>query len=271
MNMNMDMQKINKQTMVQQAIDYLRQYILSIDDEADNDLKLPAESTIAKNMGLSRLTIREALTVLESEGLISRSQGSPTMITTFARRLADNIDYTGELGSFIKDCGYELQVKIISLSIEACDKKCSQFFDINGDDEVLIVKKSFFADGKPAAYCINRLSKSILNNLDFDKSKLGESMFDFVKDNSNYEFSYDYMEFIPELVTNEVSRALSLELNTPILRVDVTKYATNGDVIMYNTEYYADNLIRFSALRNDYGFKLSKLGSSVNSRREDKR
>jgi len=263
----LDMHKINKQTMTQQAIIYLREYILGLED-GDN-LKLPSESDIAKKMGLSRLTIREALTVLESEGLIAKNQGSSTMITTFARKLSEKIDYTGELGSFISDCGYTLDVKILSFKWEKASKETSKRLNIKDEDEILVVKKAFIADGKPAAFCINRLSKNILNNLDFDIEDLGQSMFDFVEENTNHEFSHDYMELIPELVTEELAHILGLDINSPILRVDVVKYTTDGLEIMYNTEYYVDNLIRFSALRSDYGNKLSKLGSTINKRKGD--
>ncbi len=257
--MDRGIQKVNKQTMVQQAIELLREYILNLDSD---NMKLPSESLLAEKMGLSRLSIREAMVVLENEGLISRNQGSPTIVTSFARKLAENTDYTGELGSFIKECGFKLDVNLLSNTYEHPDEKTIEVFNMDEDDLVLTVKKSFLADGKPAAYCINRLPKDLFNEFEFNEECLGESMFDFVETNTNYIFSHDYMEFIPELVTSEIGNILSLTPASPILRVDVVKYATTGRVIMYNTEYYTDSLIRFSALRNNYGSRISKLSSS---------
>ncbi|WP_406243864.1 GntR family transcriptional regulator [Tissierella carlieri] len=267
-NMNIgDMHKINKQTMVQQTIEYLREYILNM--ENGDSSKLPSEGTIAKNMGISRLTIREALKVLENEGLISKSQGSNTMITTFARKLSENIDYTGELGSFLKDCGYDLEVDVLSHRWDKADEKTAEILNIKRGEEILIVEKIFFADGKQAVYCINRLPKKILKDLDFSEELFGQSMFDFIEENTNFEFSHDYMELIPELVTKDLSEILNLDINSPLLRADVIKYATDGKVVMYNSEYYVDELIRFNALRSNYGAKLSKLGSSINKRTGD--
>lgn len=266
MNMNMDMHKINKQTMVQQAIESLRDYILALEND---ELKLPSEGAIAKMMGLSRLTIREALTVLESEGLIAKNQGSSTTITTFALKLAENIDYTGELDRFIRDCGYKSDVKLYSYNWNRVDAKTAKILHMGLDEEILLVKKAFLADNKPAAFCINRIPKRILKVVDFKKEHFGKSMFEFVEANTNFEFSHDYMELIPELVTQELSEILNLEINSPILRVDVIKYSTDGHEIMYNSEYYVDGLIRFNALRSNYGTKLSKLGSTNNRKRGD--
>ncbi|WP_352420376.1 GntR family transcriptional regulator [Proteiniborus sp.] len=239
--------KVQKQTAVQQAIEYLRNYILT--NKNYEITKLPSEAQLASEMGISRLTIREALTVLESEGLITRSQGSSTIITTFARKLSEGIDYAGELGRFIEESGYKSAVDIISYSWENCSNEYSKKLNIEPEDKILTVKKRFLASGDPAAYCINRVPKKYLPNNNINEEDLGKSMFDFVEDSCNCQFSHDFMEIIPCLVTKEIASVLNLEENSPILRVDVTKYSIEGYPVMYNTEYYVDKLIRFTACR----------------------
>ncbi|WIV12379.1 GntR family transcriptional regulator [Proteiniborus sp. MB09-C3] len=239
--------KIQKQTAVGQAIEYLRNYILTTNNYEMT--KLPSESKLASEMGVSRLTIREALTVLENEGLITRSQGSSTAITTFARKLSERIDNAGELGKFINDCGYESTVDIISYSWERCNKEEGKSLEIELGDEILVVKKRFLANGNPAAYCINRIPKMFLLDNEIDEKDLGKSMFDFVEESCNCQLSHDFMEIIPSLVTKEIADILKIGEKSPILRVDVTKYSMEGYPVMYNTEYYVDSLIRFTACR----------------------
>lgn len=239
--------KVQKHTAVQQAIEYLRNYILNT--ESYQVTKLPSEAMLASEMGISRLTIREALTVLENEGLITRSQGSSTMITTFARKLSEGIDYAGELGRFIEESGYNSTVDIISYSWEKCSEEDAKILNIEPEDEVLVVKKRFLAGDNPAAYCINRVPKKFLGNKEINEEDLGKSMFDFVEEGCNCQFSHDFMEIIPSLVTAEIADILKLEEKSPILRVDVTKYSIEGYPVMYNTEYYVDKLIRFTACR----------------------
>lgn len=244
---DVNMPKIQKQTAVGQAIEYLRNYILTTNNHEIT--KLPSEAKLANEMGVSRLTIREALTVLENEGLITRSQGSSTMITTFARRLSEGIDYAGELGKFINDCGYESTVDIISYSWKNCSEEVARNLEIETGEEILEVKKRFLADGAPAAYCINRIPKAFLGDKEISERDLGKSMFDFVEDSCKCELSHDFMEIIPSLVDEEIANILNLEEKSPILRVDVIKYSLEGYPVMYNTEYYVDKLIRFTACR----------------------
>lgn len=241
--------KVQKQKVVQQAVEYLRNYILTTQNYEIT--KLPSETQLANEMGVSRLTIREALTVLESEGLITRSQGSSTMITSFARKLSDGIDYAGELGKFIEESGYESTVDIISYTWEKSTEECANKLGIEQGDEILIVKKKFLANGDPAAYCINRIPKVFFGNIEIKEDDLGKSMFDFVEESCNCQLSHDFMEIIPSLVTKELAKILGLEENSPILRVDVTKYSIEGYPVMYNSEYYVDKLIRFTACRTN--------------------
>lgn len=264
--MNMELPKVNKQTMVQQAVRKLHKYILESEGEIT---RLPSEAEIAKKMGISRLTIREALTVLESEGLISKNQGSSTVVTTFARKLAENIDYVGELGSFIQNCGYQLDVRIISYDWVMSDSEVMENLELKVPEEILLVKKSFLADGNPAAFCINRIPRKYISNIRFEEEDFGKSMFDFVENKTDMEFSHDYIELIPRLVTEEVSEVLKVEINSPILRAEVKKYSMDGDLLMYNSEYYVDSLIRFSALRSNYGTKISKIGKTISRRKDE--
>jgi GntR family transcriptional regulator len=239
--------KVQKQTAVKQAIEYLKTYILE-SNEAEQS-KLPSEAHLAAELGISRLTVREALTVLENEGFITRSQGSSSTITTFARKLTEKIDHAGELKKFIKDCGYEVLVDNISYSWEKSTKEQAEALKIKPEDELLIVKKRFCADTSPAVYCINRIPKVYMNNAAFSDDEIGENIFSFIEETNNIYFSHDFMELVPSVANEEIANMLKLKANTPLLRIDITKYTDKGIPIMYNTEYYVHDLIKFTASR----------------------
>ena len=239
--------KVHKQTAVKQAIEYLKKYILESDNPEQK--KLPSEAHLAGELGISRLTVREALTVLENEGFITRSQGSSSTITTFARKLTEKIDHAGELKKFIKDCGYEVLIDNITYSWEKSTKEEAEALNINRGDELLIVKKRFCADNKPAVYCINRIPRIYMNKNTFSDQEVGEDIFSFAEENNNFYFSNDLMELVPSVANAEIGEMLHLEKNTPLLLLDITKYTYKGIPVMINTEYYVHELIKFTASR----------------------
>ncbi|WP_121610711.1 GntR family transcriptional regulator [Mesobacillus foraminis] len=239
--------KVQKQTAVKQAIEYLRKFILESNEPGQS--KLPSEAQLAAELGISRLTVREALTVLENEGFITRSQGSSSTITTFARKLTEKIDHAGELKKFIKDCGYEVLVDKVSYSWEKSNQEQAEALKIEPGEDLLIVKKRFCADTNPAVYCINRIPRVFVNKKTFTDEEIGENIFSFVEENNNFYFSHDLMELVPSVANGQIAQMLNLEVNTPLLRIDITKYTDKGIPVMYNTEYYVHDLIKFTASR----------------------
>ena len=69
----MNREPINKQNLSDAVAEKLREYIRSSD--APRSLKLPPEAVIGESMGVSRITVRRALSDLEQEGLIQRIHG----------------------------------------------------------------------------------------------------------------------------------------------------------------------------------------------------
>ena len=74
----MNREPINKQNLSDAVAEKLREYIRSSD--APRSLKLPPEAVIGESMGVSRITVRRALSDLEQEGLIQRIHGRGTFI-----------------------------------------------------------------------------------------------------------------------------------------------------------------------------------------------
>lgn len=83
----------------------------------------------------------------------------------------------------------------------------------------------------------------------FGADDLGQNIFTYLEETSHVHFSHDFMELIPTLADEELGKMLHLPINTPLLRLDITKYTDEGIPIMFNSEYYVHDLIKFTACR----------------------
>ncbi len=84
----------------------------------------------------------------------------------------------------------------------------------------------------------------------FTDKELGEDIFSFTEESNGFSFSHDLMELVPSVADGEIGDMLDLEPYTPLLRLDITKYTNTGIPVMYNTEYYVHDLIKFTASRS---------------------
>jgi GntR family transcriptional regulator, transcriptional repressor for pyruvate dehydrogenase complex len=84
----MRFQPIKPKKVSAQIADQIRSSILN-GDFAQGD-KLPAERTLAEMFGVSRPSVREALNILESAGLVASSQGGGTTVMSLVDATASN-------------------------------------------------------------------------------------------------------------------------------------------------------------------------------------
>lgn len=108
--------------------------------------RLPAERTMAERFGVSRMTLRQALDELESEGRIERVRGSGT----FTR--LPTVAMGPALTSFTEDMrarGLEPSARLLGFTRQPAEPTVRRALALGDEDEVIWVERLRFADGEP--------------------------------------------------------------------------------------------------------------------------
>lgn len=240
--------KIQKLSAMQQALENLRDYIYEINTRGEK--RLPSEEELANQLGISRLTVREALAVLESDGFISRLQGKGTIINPFAQRLTSRIDTSREIDGFLEENGYATSSKLISYAWTQASHLEAEKLGLSPGEELLVVEKLFMADNIPAAFYVDRIPRKLLRHELFDEEDMEKSMFTLVENVCDCRITHDVLEIIPVSADLKLAQIFSIPVKTPLLRLDVLEYIEAGQPVMYNSEFYYDKFIRFTLCRN---------------------
>lgn len=240
--------KVQKQSAVQQALENLKAYVYVL--AAQGEYRLPSEEELAQQLGLSRLTLREALAVLERDGLISRMQGKGTVINPFAQCLKSRIDTSREIDGFLEEAGYKTSGKLLGYRWQQATAEEAEKLGIDEGEEMLVVEKVFMADQIPAAFYIDRIPRRKFRHEDFGPADMESSMFALVENACGCRITHDVLEIIPTVADEKLAAVFKIPVNTPLLRLDVVVYQGDGSPVMYDTEYYYDKFIRFTLCRN---------------------
>jgi len=84
--------------------------------------RLPSEPELAKQLGVSRATLREAMRSFESQGLIRRRQGSGTFVVGKMQVLDSGLEVLESLETLAKRLGLEVSVSDLSIDPMAADE-----------------------------------------------------------------------------------------------------------------------------------------------------
>ena len=87
---------------------------------ADGQRKLPGEQALAAQLSVSRQTLRQALAVLEQEGLIEKRRGSGSFLCPAAARQDRRI---AVIATLLSDCTRAIQHKLIR-HCGCCTTRC---------------------------------------------------------------------------------------------------------------------------------------------------
>jgi len=129
----------------------LREVVLSKieSNEWPVNSQIPTERELCEAFGVSRITVRKALSELEREGYLYRKQGRGTFVTSpkIEQRLSRFYSFSEE----IRKMGYTPSSKILDLTTMKADKKIAAHLQIEIGAEVYNLERIRLANEEPFA------------------------------------------------------------------------------------------------------------------------
>lgn len=208
-------------------------------------LKLPSEAILAKEFGISRATLREAMRIMEEEGIITKQQG----IGTFVRKrpiIRSGLEKLFSVTSLIKRQGMKPGTKNFTFFKLPSLENEAENLKIGIGEEIYKVERVRTANGVPVVYCIDRLPVKLLRD---DFNGFEESMFAYLETVHNINITYAISNI--KIITHDshVEKKLEIDKNSPILLLEQTHYDDNNVPILYSSNYFNAEKFDFYVIR----------------------
>lgn len=208
--------------------------------------RFPSEFELARTLGVSRATLREALRVLEEERIIVRKHGVGTFVNS-KPLFHSGIEQLKSVSAMIKDAGMEPGTIYKAVSQTVCDSVSQSIFNCSADESLTTIKRVRTADGEPVVYCIDQaLSKDLVLN---DEGIYHDSLFEALEQHSDMLISHAVAEIIPLGYDEEASEILRCGIDIPLLVLVQRHYNEEGQVVLYSTNYFRADKFQFQVVR----------------------
>ncbi|MGE5123895.1 MAG: GntR family transcriptional regulator [Acidobacteriaceae bacterium] len=210
--------------------------------------KLMSEPELAKQLKVSRATLREAMRTFETQGLIYRRQGSGTFVIHPSQVIDSGLEVLESIETLSKRIG--LAVTMGDLKIKHCpaDQEVAQALSLPRDDMVLHVSRVIHAEGRPVAYLTDILPEGMLTASELETGFTG-SVLDQLLKRDTHVFASSRCEINAVQATAEVARALRIQRGDVLLRFIASLYTTNGRVADYSFSYFLPGYFNFHVIR----------------------
>ena len=214
---------------------------------ADCD-RLPRETVLAEQFGISRNHLREVLAQLEREGFITRIHGVGTLINRHVINVNYRMDIEVEFLDIISQSGYIPEVVGIHIQEEKADAFIAQKLHIPEHTEIMRICRVCTADGKPAIYCEDVFEKKLIKE-EYTLKDFEPTIFHFLKKCCYVEAYMDVTQLHAVLADEKIGKALGIPQGSPVLNMEEIDYDISGNVIFYSSQYFVDELFEQTVIR----------------------
>ncbi len=219
----------------------LRRKILSGEFEPGSNI--PSESKLIDEFQVSRITIRQALALLEQDGLIVRRRGKGTFVPDSIRSMkAPRLNGTME---DLINMSKQTDANVLEVTMTEAPEHVKKHLKLEGNSQVLRIKKIRSVDGEPISYVQNYLPFDIGSQINQDDLK-SKPLLVILEEDLGISLVESLQTLEASIADAEVTSLLQIRVGDPLLKVERTVYSTNRRPIEHVSVLYRSDKYFFS-------------------------
>ncbi len=210
--------------------------------------RLLTEPELAKQLSVSRATLREAMRTFETQGLIYRHQGSGTFVIHPSQVIDTGLEVLESIETLSKRIGLPVSMGELVVEHLPATAEFAKALSISAGDPVLVVSRVIQAEGRPVAYLVDILPGDLLEESELQSGFTG-SMLDLLMKRGTPPLVSSRCEINAVQAKTDVARALRIQRGDVLLRFIAYLYSANGQVVDYSYSYFLPGYFNFHVIR----------------------
>jgi GntR family transcriptional regulator len=209
--------------------------------------RLISEPELAKQLGVSRATLREAMRTFETQGLIRRRQGAGTFVVGKVPVIDAGLEVLESLETMARRMN--LGITVSDLNLERVDATEDQAAGLGVAVGTCLtrIRRVMRADTRPVAYLIDTLPEDVLKLQDLPPGFNG-SVLDFLLGRGN-DLRISRAAITATNATADVAKALEIQRGDVLLQFVSQLYASDGRIVDHTVSYFIPGYFNFHVVR----------------------
>ena len=210
--------------------------------------RLPAEPELAKQLGVSRATLREAMRSFEGQGLIRRRQGIGTFVVGHSHVIESGLEVLESIETLARRIQLEVSMGALQVSLVNATPAMAAVLQVEEGAQLVQIARVIEAEHRPVAYLVDTLPEDILAAADIEQGFTG-SVLDLLLQRGSLPLATSRAEIQAVAASPEIARSLEIQRGDVLLMFSAQLFTSPGRVVDYSLSYFLPGYFQFHVVR----------------------
>jgi GntR family transcriptional regulator len=226
----------------------LHENLWRIISETEPGVRLLNEPELARQLGVSRATLREAMRTFETQGLIRRRQGSGTYVMRPSHVIDTGLEILESIETLSNRIGLKVSMGELNVEYRAGNPEECKALELETCDRIIHLSRVIMAEDRPAAYLVDVLPEEIISREEIEAGFTG-SVLDVLLRKGIPPLMTSLTEITAAGADQKVARALEVQRGAVLLQFNALLYSSDGKIVDYSKSYFLPGYFRFHVVR----------------------
>lgn len=204
--------------------------------------RLPSESEMIDAFGVSRITVRQAVSDLQKEGLLFKIHGKGTFVAT--PKVSQELTHLQGFGEAMHRLGHETSSQVLALGLAKGNAVVCQKLGLDEGATVTEICRVRYLNREPVSVDYSYLAPDIGAKL--SKSSLGErDLFSLLENELGRRLHSADVEIDATSASEQVAAALKIKPGAPVLRIERLTYAAHAQPLVFEYLHYRSENFKY--------------------------
>jgi GntR family transcriptional regulator len=190
---------------------------------------LPSENDLAEQHGITRVTVRHALDVLEREGWIYREKGKGTFAA--ARRVEHELTQLVSTTEMMRQRGWSLVTRLVSLKTFAAPEHIASLLELSPEAPIYELRRLRIVEEVPLGLQTVYLPAILCPRL--EENDLTSSLYRLLETRYNLRLWTGHETLRARGANQDEAHLLQVRKGTPVMSAERLTYSSSGTPVEY--------------------------------------